>query len=164
MKNASGEKIGGAAALMVFCIFAMLILTVLTLGAGAYRNIAMAAREGSDERLSLSFIWTMVKNHDNSGGMYVDDFDGLPALFINEEYGDTVYQTVIYHLDGWVYELFAEDVTAFRAGDGVRVIEVESLHFVQLDDGNILAQSGEVSVFISPRGEKNSQSAMNDER
>jgi len=152
MKNSRGEKAGGTAALMVFCIFAMLVLTVLVLGASAYRSITATAREGSDERTGLSYVWTMVKNNDNAGNVYVDDFNGLPALIMTEALDDSIYQTIIYHYEGWIYELFTEKSNIFPAGVGVRVMQVESMHFLQLDDGNILVESGDISVFITPRG------------
>ena len=152
MKTGRGEKAGGAAALMVFCIFAMLAFSVLMLGAGAYRSIAGASRDGSDERVSLSYVWTMVKNNDNVGSVFVDDFQGVESLYVEERFGDHVYYTIVYFHEGWVYELFAESGIVFPLGAGVRVIEVESLRFEQLEGGGVMATSGETSVFISPRG------------
>ena len=152
MKTVRGERVSGAAALMVFCIFAMLVFSVIMLGAGAYRNIAGASRDGSEERVCLSYVWTMVKNSDGAGNVYVEPFGGIPALHIVEVYGDSSYQTIIYHHDGWVCELFAEAGHEFSPEYGSRVIEVGALEFEQLEDGNIVATSGELSVFIAPRG------------
>ena len=153
MKTGRGEKVGGAAALMVFCTFAMLAFSVLMLGAGAYKNIAGASRDGSDERLCLSYIWTTVKNNDEADGMYVGEYNGVSALFIDEVIGDTAYSTIIYHYDGWVFELFADSMYDFSLGEGARVIQADSLRFEESDEGGILATSGNVSVFIAPRGE-----------
>jgi len=152
MKTARGELVSSAATLMVFCIFAMLVFSVIMLGALAYRNIAGATREGEDERGCLSYIWTVVKNNDNAESVYVDDFNGVPALYIEEELNDTVYQTVIYHHEGWIYELFAMDAYGFTPDSGSRIIKVDSLRFERLDDGNIIVSSGDLSVFIAPRG------------
>jgi len=152
MKTARGERVSGAAALMVFCIFAMLVFTVIMLGAGAYKSIVGASRDGSEERICLSYVWTMVKNNDGAGSVYVEPFDGIPALRIVEVYDGSAYQTIIYHHDGWVCELFAEAGQEFSPDYGNRVIKVDALGFEQLEDGNIIATSGEISVFLAPRG------------
>jgi len=152
MKTVRGEQVSSAATLMVFCIFAMLAFSVIMLGALAYRNISGASREGEDERGCLSYIWTVIKNNDNAKNVYVGDFNGAPALYFEEELNDTVYQTVIYHHEGWIYELFAMDAYGFSPDSGSRIIEVGDLRFERLDDGNIIVSSGDLSVFIAPRG------------
>jgi len=152
MKAVRGERVSGAAALIVFCVFAMLVFSVIMLGAGAYKNIVGASRDGSEERICLSYVWTMVKNNDGAGGVYVEPFGGGPALHIVEVHGDSAYLTIIFHHNGWVCELFAEAGQEFSPDYGARVIKVDSLEFEQLEDGNIIATSGEISVFIAPRG------------
>jgi len=153
MKAGRGEKASEAATLMVFCIFAMLVFTVLLLGAGAYKNIVGASRDGSDERVCLSYVWTTVKNNDDADSLHVGTFNDVSALYIDEKIGDSVYNTIIYHHEGWVYELFAEAGYDFPLGEGARVIQAESLQFVNQSDGNILAVSGKTSVFFAARGE-----------
>jgi len=151
MKTARGEQVGSAAALMVFCVFAMLAFSVIMLGAIAYKNIAGTSREGAAERTCLSYIWTSVKNRDGAENTFVGDFNGLPALYIEETLNDTVYHMVIYHYDGWVRELYAYAAYEFDPEAGSRIIEVDTLSFEQLDDGNIIISCGELSVFIAPR-------------
>ena len=152
MKTGRGEKVGSAAALMVFCIFALLVFSVLMLGAGAYRNIVGASRDGADERIGLSYVWTTVKNNDDADSIYVGEFNDVSALFIDEIIGDTVYNTIIYHYDGWILELFTERGTEFSFGEGARLIQADSLQFKDYGEGGVLAVSGDTSVFITPRG------------
>jgi len=153
MKAGRGEKVGGAAALMVFCIFAMLVFSVLMLGAGAYVNIADTSRDGFDESICLSYVWTKVKSSDGAGSVYVDGFHGTAALFIEETHGGTLFNTIIHYHDGWVYELFAETGLDFPPGSGARVMKVQSLLFEQMEGGNIKASVGDMNVFISLRGD-----------
>jgi len=152
MKAKRGEGVGSAATLMVFCIFAMLAFTVILLGAGAYRSIAEASRDGSDERLSLSFVWTMVKNNDGAENIYIQDYNGRPSLYIDEEIGGMTYHTIIYYHDGWLMELFADPLFQPRPSDGIRVMLTPPLSFQQHENGGIVATAGETSVYISPRG------------
>ena len=154
MKTSRGEGAGGAAALMVFCIFAMLAFSVLMLGAGAHKSIAAISREGAIEQICLSYIWTRVKSNDDVGMVRVRDFDGTPALYLEEKYGDTAYNTIIYHHDGWVYELVAESGFDFIRGDGLRVVQADAVSFEQLDNEHILVSSGIDTAFLSLRGER----------
>jgi len=151
MKSIRGEQVGSAAALMVFCVFAMLAFSVIMLGAVAYKNIAGASRDGADERVCLSYIWTMVKNKDEAEGIYVDEFHGAPVLVIEERLNDNVYQTLIYHHGGWVCELFTQAGYDLPLDSGARIIEIDELRFERIDDRNILVSSGEQSLFIAPR-------------
>ena len=151
MKSISENKVGSSAALMIFCLFAMSVLTVLMLGVSAYRNMTEISLEDYDEQVCLSYIWTKIKNGDEAGTVYVGDFGDRPALFIDALYGDATYHTIIYHYEGRVYELTFESGLEFFPGDGVPVIENESLSFERLEAGLIKVSAGYESVFISPR-------------
>ena len=148
--KADTAKTGTAAALIVFCVFTMTVLTVLMHGVSAYKNVTDKSREG--ERVCLSYIWTKVKNGDEVGMVSVADFHGLPALCLDEVYDGVVYRTMIYHYEGFVYELFSEAGLEFSPEDGVPIIVNESLSFELLGDGLIKASDGTESVFIFPRG------------
>ena len=152
--GAGTAKIGTAAALMIFGIFTMSVLAVLVLGVDAYKNMTDISREGYDERVCLSYLWTKVKNGDEAERVYIGDFHGLNALCLDEIYEGATYHTMIYHHEGWVYELFFEDGLEFSPEDGVPVIKNGSLSFEQLDDGLIKVSVGSDCVFISPRGKK----------
>ena len=146
-----GTSIGTAATLIIFCIFSVSVITVLLLGASAYRNINTTSRAGHDERICLSFVWTRIKNSDGAGGFYVGEFDGAPALFIDEMEGGTRYRTIIYYYDGWMRELFFEEGLEFNRADGSRISRVESLSFEELENGLIKASSGTESILIAAR-------------
>ena len=154
MRTVHDNKAGTAAALMVFCVFAMSVLTVLMLGVSAYRNVTDISRKGYEERLCLSYIWTKVKNGDRAGMVYITDSHGLSALSIDEMYDGATFHTLIYHYEGWVHELFFESGLEFSLGAGMRVLKSESLSFEQLESGLIKVTAGSQSAFISPRGKK----------
>jgi hypothetical protein len=153
MKAVRGDKTGTAAALMVFCVFTVSVLTVLTLGVDAYKNVTDVSREGYEERVCLSYIWTKIKNGDKAGMIFVEDFQGLSALRLDEVYDGVTYRTLIYSYEGRLYELFFEAGLEFSPGDGAPVINNESLSFEWLEDGRLMKiTAGAESVFISPRG------------
>ena len=147
MKN----KIDSVFVLIIFSVFALSVLMVLMLGASVYKNMTEITREGQEERTLLSFIWTKVKNSDDAGSVYVGEFCGLPALCFDEDIGGTQYWTVIYHYDGWVYELFSEKELEFFPEDGERVLEIPELSFEEHEYGLIKVSSGKKTLLISPR-------------
>ena len=151
MKTVHDNRAGTATALIVFCVFTMSVLTVLVLGVSAYKKVMDITREGYEERLCLSYIWTKVKNGDKAEKVYITDFQGLTALSIDEVYDGITYHTVIYHYEGWVYELFYESGLEFSPGAGVTVIGVDYLSFEPTEDGLIKVSAGSENVFISPR-------------
>jgi hypothetical protein len=151
MKTKQGQKIDTIFVLMVFCVFAAMVLTVLTLGARIYKNTAALAREGYNGQTCLSYIWSKVKNEDEAGRIYVDDFNGAPALCFGEEYDGETYRTVIYLYNGRIYELFCGTGLSFPPEDGTPVIEAEVFSVKQLDNGLIKAETDTGSLLIYPR-------------
>ena len=150
-KLSRGRSIDTIFVLIVFSVFALSVLMVLMLGASVYRNINDMSNEGQSEHTALSYIWTKTKNFDNAGSIHVGDFQGVPALFIDEKLGDAYYRTAIYHFDGWLCELFSEAALEFSPGDGVRVIRVDEMHFEPVSNGLIRATTGTRSLLLSPR-------------
>jgi len=137
--------------LIIFSIFAVSVLMVLMLGASVYRNVNDISREDQYEHTALSYIWTKTKNFDENGGITVGDFNGVPALIINETIGETNFRTVIYHHDGWLRELFSEATLDFSLYDGKQLVTIDDLSFEMLDNGLIKAETGNMSLLLSPR-------------
>ena len=150
-KAIRGRSIDTIFVLIVFSIFAISVLMVLMLGASIYRNINETSRENEAEQTALSYIWTKTKNYDNADSLGIGEFNGSQALFIYETFGDMVYRTVVYHYDGWLYELFSEATLEFSPADGVRIVMVDDLSFELVDSGLIRAASGTMNIFLTPR-------------
>ena len=146
-----GRSIDTIFVLIVFSTFAISVLIVLMLGANIYRNINENSREDEAEQTALSYIWTKAKNFDNADSIRVDTFNGNPALYIREHFGGTEFNTIIYHYDGWLYELFSEAALTFSPTDGIRIVKVDDLSFEAIDDGLIRMTSGNMSLHLSPR-------------
>jgi len=150
-KAMRGKNIDTIFVLIVFSIFAVSVLIVLMLGASIYQNINEISREGESEHTALSYIWTKTKNFDNADSISIGEFNGVPALFIDETFGDYDFRTTIYHYNGWLYELFSEATLEFSPADGSRIVMVDDLTFEAVDDGLFRATSGNNSLLLSPR-------------
>ena len=147
----TSKKSGTAAVLALLCVFIISAFTTLALGVGTYRNITEASRQGLDERLLFSYVWTKAKMGDEAGNVYVGEFGGLTALFIDEESGGGIDRTAIYHYDGWVYELFFEAGQNHLPRDGAPVGRSGSFLVEQLDNGLIKISAGPESAFLCPK-------------
>ena len=150
-RGTRSQKIDTIFVLVIFCVFAISVLMVLTLGASIYQNVTEMTREGHDERLVLSYIWTKVKNDDDSGRIVLGDINGIPALCFDEEFGGVPYRTAIYHYNGWVYELFSEKDLGLAPENGVQILKIDNLRFEELDYGIIKISSGSSNLLVSPR-------------
>ena len=152
MKISRGHKTDTVLVLIIFSIFAVSVLLVLALSASIYRNMTELSQDGYDERTALSYVWTVAKNNDNAGSVSVGEFNGLSALIIEEQYGETSYSTTVYAYEGWLYVLFSETGLDFMPWDGVLAFPVDDMTFEQLEYGLIRVTSGTLSMLVSPRG------------
>ena len=150
LKATRGQRMDTVFVLIIFSIFAISVLIVLMLGAGIYRRISDISHDGADERTVLSYIWTKTKNFNEADMLSVTGFHGENALAINEVLGGTEYQTLVYHHDGWLCELFTEKGLGLSPQDGVRVMRLESISFESLEHGLIRVTTGGKSLLISP--------------
>ncbi|MCL2627779.1 MAG: DUF4860 domain-containing protein [Oscillospiraceae bacterium] len=152
MKNSSKSKhIDTIFVMVVFCIFAVSVLIVLTLSAGIYQRMTDISRDRDDERTILSYIWTKTKSADDAGMIHIGDFNGVSALFYDEIINDTLYRTAIYVYDGWVRELFSNPAAGLAPQDGARLIKLDNLSFEVQKNGIIVAQTENLSLMLFPR-------------
>jgi len=152
IKGIREQKIDTIFVLIIFCVFAVSVLMVLMLGASVYRNMTEITSDGSDERTTLAYIWSKVKNSDDAQSIETGEFQGLSALYIYEEYDSVKYHTIVYYYNGWVYELFSEAELEFYPEDGIKIIKVDGLTFEDFQHGLIKVTAGRSSLLVSPRG------------
>jgi len=152
MKPTQSRKTDVVFSLLLFSTFAIAVLITLMLGASFYQHMADMTRDGYDERTCLSYVWAKIKNSDNIDMISVGDFNGIPALFLYEVYGETKYVTRIYPYNGWVYELFSDVSLEMIPENGTPIIKTDSMLFEQLDGGLIRVSAGSGSVLVQPRG------------
>ncbi|MCL2499507.1 MAG: DUF4860 domain-containing protein [Defluviitaleaceae bacterium] len=137
--------------ILLFTAFAIAVLITLMLGASFYQRMNDMSQSGYEERTSLSYIWSKVKNNDRIDMISVGDFEGIPALLLFQVYGSTTYVTRIYAYDGWIYELFSEYELEMLPENGMPILETSSLSFTQENNGMIKVTVGSSSAFVYPR-------------
>ena len=147
-----GGKSGIAAALMVFCVFTVSVLTVLIMGVGAYNSITDASRESYDATAVSAFLWTKTKNYDEAGRVYAGEFHGIPALYVEEEFSGVTYLTVIYQYEGFLREIFFEQGYQHIPEQGIPVLASDAVLFENLGGGMIKATTDSGEVFLTRLG------------
>ena len=116
----SKHYMDGLLILLLFGVFAVSILAVLLSGAGVYRRLAERDDRAYDRRTAVQYVATRVRQADRAGAVSVRSFEGCPALILSEEIEGEVYETRIYHYDGYIRELFVSAEGEFLPEDGER--------------------------------------------
>ncbi len=117
------------------CAFAASVLLVLLLGTRVYKSIAAAADLTYSARVCTSYVAEKLRHSDEAGAVSVGVFDGGDALILESEHNGMAYTTLIYHEDGWLWELFCEKDAPFTRQDGTKIIGVDSACFSEVKPG-----------------------------
>jgi len=155
------QSMTGLAALLIFGIFAVGILSVLLSGAGAYRRLTERDRLSYDSRTCAQYVATKVRQVSAPESIRLESFGNIQALVIEQEYDGVQYLTRVYCHDGWLKELFTAAEGNFAPEDGERILpaqqmEVENnkgLLSISLVDGNGV----ETRLNLALRGREEAQ-------
>ncbi len=133
------RKADSLLALLLFAVFAVCVLSVLLTGADAYRGLASRDQTGYERRTAGQYLITRLHQSDRADAVTVEQFCGVDALVITEQYGGETYQTRIYCYGGYLRELFTASGTGFLPSDGEKVLEASGLT-LKLEDGLLTAE------------------------
>lgn len=126
---------------LLICAFAASVLFVLVLSTRIYSSMTEASERAYYERTLLSFAAEKLRHGDMKGAVSVGEFDGLNALYLESELGGTVYTSILYCYDGWLYELFCEKGLEFSREAGTRILPAASVRFFAEPRGLIYIES-----------------------
>ena len=140
MKNNNMERsVSTLAALMIFALFAVGILSVLLGGVGVYQRLTQRDTVNYNSRTCTQYIATKLRQVPSPGAVSVASFGTGDALVIRETIGQEEYLTRIYCYDGWLMELFTGTGSGFAPEDGEKILPLKGLS-VQ-SEGGLLAVS-----------------------
>ena len=127
MRQERKHHMDGVFVLLLFCVFAACILSVLLTGAGAYRRLTERDRVSYDRRTAAQYIAAKVRQADTWNGVSVEKFGGQDTLALAEEIDGETYLTRIYYYDGYIRELFSSADMEAAPEDGEKIIEANDL-------------------------------------
>lgn len=134
MRGQNSEKsISALAALLLFGVFAVGVLSVLLSGAGTYRRLTSRDRLAYDSRTCAQYVATKVRQAPAPDAVLLSAFGDGDALVIAEELDGVEYWTRVYCYDGWLMELFAAAGGSFAPEDGEKIMELQSLTLEQAE-------------------------------
>ena len=134
MKNLMKRtNIGGVLALLLLCIFAVCILSVLLTGADAFQRLRQRDQIGYDRRTAAQYITTRLHQSDSNAGAELMSFEDVTALTFAEEIDGEVYYTRVYFYDGYIRELFSSADAHLVPGDGEKIMAAKDLVFMKQD-------------------------------
>lgn len=129
------KSVGGGRALSVFstlalfCVFALLALSVLLFGARAYKSVAERMDDNYLYRTAMSYISNKVRQHDAAGAVTLSELNGIPALALAAGDAGGKYQTLIYYSNGAIRELFAAKGVSIDPDSGSEIVSAEGISF-----------------------------------
>ena len=156
MRERSGQRsISGLAAALLLCVFALMILSVLLSGAGAYQRLTVRGEENYDSRSSAQYVATKLRQAPSAESVELRTFGGSDCLCITEEIEGAEYITRVYCHDGWIRELFTLAEGDFAPEDGEKILEAEALE-LSLENALVrvtVTGDSRSEFFIGLRGE-----------
>lgn len=105
-------------AVVLYGMFALLSLLLVLIGAQVYKRIVQNTEARGGIRASLSYVANKVRASDESGGVRLENRDGIDVLVFEETVEDATYETLIYYYDGALRELFQPSGTSFTPASG----------------------------------------------
>lgn len=130
--NNNSHTIQTAMALIMFCLFLVSILLVLTSGVKSYSSISSKLSSRYESRTCLNYISSKVKYNDRENSIDIKDFNGRNALYIKNKIDGKEFNTIIYYYDGYVKELTVEEGKKLGLSSGQDIVPIKSIEFKKL--------------------------------
>ena len=122
--------------MLLFLIFTLSALGIVTFSVQIYRNIVERAEGRFDTETASAYISEKFRNHDAGGAIRISEFLGNPAIAIEENVKDVPYTTYIYVYDGYLREIFSETAKLgdCMASDGNEILPMETMDIAHVSD------------------------------
>jgi hypothetical protein len=122
-------------AFLILGIFMIFSLILINVGAKVYKNIVLSNNANFELRTSLSYLATKIRQADSSSLKAAEENDGYTILSLKEEINGEYYETLIYHYDGFLREIFQEEGMEYDLGSGIETIEIDEFTIEETETG-----------------------------
>ena len=145
------------AALMLFVIFAVSVLSVLLTGASAYRRFTQRGQAVYESQTLSQFIEAKVRQAPSRDAVSAGKFGDSDVVTLSEDIDGDIYVTRVYCYDGWLMELFSMEEDEVMPEDGEKLLPAQNMT-ASMDDGLlkvcITDQQGAEETMLMAVGER----------
>ncbi len=107
-------------------IFGISCLLLANIGIRVYKNVVLANDNNFELRTSLSYVATKIRQTDTVGYPKKEQKDGVDVLVLGEEIEGNMFETLIFHKDGSLYEIYQEAGAEYELDYGQETMEIEN--------------------------------------
>lgn len=143
--------------LLLFGIFVLSALSVTLMGARTYEKIKENMDVNYTRRTSAAYLTEKIRQHDESGRIYLKNIEGKEVLVLQKEVGGKDCATYIYEEEHYIRELFTGEGQIPNLSYGEKIMKVggfslkkeDRIYRLEIED-----EEGNVFVsYICPRTE-----------
>lgn len=154
-KELKSSIAGWLGILLMYVAFFFCGIFLIVISLQVYENIVIANEENFELRTSLSYVATKIRQADTVGQTFMEEKDGVNVLVLGEEIEGEIYQTYIYYMDGYLYELYGEEDMEYELDYGMEVMEIQDFsmefltdHLIILTASNYAEDTDTLTVFL----------------
>lgn len=130
-KHSGNNSIPVLAALFLFALFSVCVLSVLLGGAGVYRHLTQRDARSYEDYTVGQFLTVKLRQTAQAEQVKSARFGESDALELHQSIDGTPYITRLYCHDGWLMELFTVAADGFEPQDGERIVPARKLQVEQ---------------------------------
>lgn len=123
--------------LSLFCVFAVMALFVVVLGANVYKSINSNMTSNYNSRTSVAYITEKVHQSDTPGSVKISELSGSDALVLTQELEGQTYETWIYIYEGQLSEVLVKQGRDPSPSAGQTIMELAALDLEDSSTGLI---------------------------
>ena len=114
---------------LLFFVFLLCTVFTILIGSRVYENIRERDRLSFATDTALAYIPNKVRQGDIADSIAVREENGQQFLVFTSVFDGIEYETLIYHMDGGLYELFALAENDLDVTAGQRIMDCDVMHF-----------------------------------
>ena len=127
MKQQQGHVVDVLFSLALFCVLAASALLVILLGANVYQQTVSGMAQNYNTRTSISYLAEKIRQNDAAGSITIGEVEGADALILEQQSGQSDYQTWIYSSGGKLREVMVTGGTTVKTADGQPIMDLADL-------------------------------------
>lgn len=117
--------------------FGIACLILSNIGIRVYQNVVLTNDNNFELRTSLSYVATKIRQTDTVGYPKMEQKDGIDVLILGEEIEGSMFETLIFHKDGNLYEIYQEAEAAYDLEFGQQTMEIEQFTMNMTNSGMV---------------------------